>query len=153
LALRSLPDRLSTWDRRSPITRFSFSERVSVPDRLSFVVRLSAPDRFLMSPIVCLRWLPRIVVPTRYRGLQARDKLPLGNCQIGKSGASAAEGKLGRKKTTPSGSKSRVPAAPITGPIEIPSAERIAGAMATKCELAHNRAHSFQNDGGSGPPL
>jgi hypothetical protein len=76
LALLSLADRLSTWDRRSPITRFSSSERVSVPDRRSFVVRLSAPARFLMSPIVCLRWLPRIVAATRYRGGRARDKLP-----------------------------------------------------------------------------
>jgi hypothetical protein len=29
-----------------------------------------------MSPIVCLRWLPRIVAATRYRGGRARDKLP-----------------------------------------------------------------------------
>jgi hypothetical protein len=89
LALLSLADRLSTSDRRSPIIRFSSSERLSVPDRLSFVVRLSAPDRFLMSPIVCLRWLPRIVVPTRYREFQARESRPGG---LGKKSPSFATG-------------------------------------------------------------
>jgi hypothetical protein len=45
-----------------------------------------------MSPIVCLRWLPRIVAPTRYRGSRARDKLRQGNSKIGKSGHLSPEG-------------------------------------------------------------
>ena len=96
MALLSLADRLSTPDRRSPIARFSSLERVSIPDRRSFVVRLSAPDRFLMSPIVCLRWLPRIAAPTRYLGLRARDKLPQeGDRFLSKSGSRGARGAVG----------------------------------------------------------
>jgi hypothetical protein len=56
------------------------------------------------------------------------------------------------KKATPSGSKYRVPAAPTTRP-EIPSSKRLAGPMPSKCELVHNRAHSFQNGAGSDPRL
>jgi hypothetical protein len=59
--------------------------------------------------------------------------------------------KLDLEKTTPSGSKCRVPAAPITGPLKSPSATRISGAMQRKCELAHNRADSFHKGPGSGP--
>jgi len=53
------------------------------------------------------------------------------------------------QKATPPGSKYRVPAASVTGP-EIPSSKGVAGAMPSTCELAHNRAHSFQNGAGSG---
>src|ERR1700722_2024536 len=71
--LLSRPDRLSTWDRRSPISAFSFSDRVSIPDRLSLVVRLSLAERFSWPPIVCLRRLPRIIVDgAYYQWLQAQ---------------------------------------------------------------------------------
>ena len=46
--LLSRPDRLSTGDRRSPMSAFSFSDRVSIPNRLSLVPRLSAPARFFV---------------------------------------------------------------------------------------------------------
>jgi hypothetical protein len=46
------------------------------------------------------------------------------------------QGKL--EKITPSGSKYRVPPAPITGPLKSPSHPGIAGAVPRKCELAHN---------------
>jgi hypothetical protein len=74
LTLRSWPDRRSTWVRRSPVSPFSSSERVSFPDRLSLAIRLS-PDRFRSSVIACLR----LVVETRpggadYRRLQARKR-------------------------------------------------------------------------------
>jgi hypothetical protein len=60
-------------DRRSPVSRFSSSERLSIPDRLSFVVRLS-PDRFLSSPIGISAGLPRIKLDgADYRRLQARE--------------------------------------------------------------------------------
>jgi hypothetical protein len=32
---------------------------------------------------------------------------------------------------------------------EIPSAGKLAGAMLSRCELVHNRAHSFQNGRGA----
>jgi hypothetical protein len=60
LALLSSSDRLSLWDRRSPINRFSSSDRVSVPDRLSFVARLAVPDRFSSSPMVESPLSPKI---------------------------------------------------------------------------------------------
>ena len=66
LVLLSRPDRLSTWDRSSPISPFSFYDRVSIPNRLSLVVRLSLAERFSWSSIVCLRRLPRITVDGAY---------------------------------------------------------------------------------------
>src|ERR1700722_6455866 len=46
--------------------------------------------------------------------------------------------KLGLEKTTPSGSKCRVPAAPITGPLKSPNSRREAGSVRGKCERVHN---------------
>jgi hypothetical protein len=51
-ALLSWRDLRSTPDRRSPVSCFSFSDRVSVPDRRSFEARLSSPDRLSSLPIV-----------------------------------------------------------------------------------------------------
>ena len=61
-ALLSWRDLRSTPDRRSPVSCFSFSDRVSVPDRRSFETRLSSPDRFSSLPIVVSVGLPRIML-------------------------------------------------------------------------------------------
>ena len=61
-ALLSWRDLRSTPDRRSPVSCFSFSDRVSVPDRRSFEARLSSPDRFSSLPIVVSVGLPRIML-------------------------------------------------------------------------------------------
>jgi len=51
----SIPDRLSVLGSlRSPIGRFSFSDRVSMPLRRSFLPRRSLPDRFSPSPMCIL---------------------------------------------------------------------------------------------------
>jgi hypothetical protein len=48
--LLSSPDRLSVWDRRSPVSRFSSSDRVSAPDRRSLLfLRLPSLDRLSSS--------------------------------------------------------------------------------------------------------
>ncbi len=60
--LLSWRDLRSTPDRRSPVSCFSSSDRVSVPDRRSFEARLSAPDRFSSLPIVVSVGLPRIML-------------------------------------------------------------------------------------------
>jgi hypothetical protein len=75
----SRPDRLSTWDRRSPISAFSFSDRVSIPDRRSLLVRLSAPARFLSSPIVvsagCREssWIAHAIIGCRHKPSRGRQ--------------------------------------------------------------------------------
>src|SRR5882672_4205861 len=61
-ALLSWRDLRSTPDRRSPVSCFSFSDRVSVPDRRSFEARLPSPDRFSSLPIVVSVGLPRIML-------------------------------------------------------------------------------------------
>jgi hypothetical protein len=61
-ALLSWRDLRSTPDRRSPVSCFSSSERMSVPDRRSFEARLSSPDRFSSLPIVVSVGLPRIML-------------------------------------------------------------------------------------------
>ena len=51
----SIPDRLSVLGSlRSPIGRFSFSDRVSMPLRRCFLPRRSLPDRFSPSPMCIL---------------------------------------------------------------------------------------------------
>ena len=60
--------------------------------------------------------------------------------------------KPGLKKICAVGLEMCVPAAPVTGH-EIPSGNRLAGAMPSKCELVHNRARSFQTARGFGPAL
>src|SRR5215475_4927659 len=47
------------------------------------------------------------------------------------------------QKNTPSGSKYRVPAAPVTGPLKSPSNNNLAGPALSKCELVHNRGCFF----------
>jgi hypothetical protein len=48
-----------------------------------------------------------------------------------------------RQKITPSGSKCRVPAAPVTGPLKSPARRDLAGPTPSKCELVHNRCLFF----------
>jgi hypothetical protein len=50
----------------------------------------------------------------------------------------SSNAKAGSQKSTPSGSKYRVPAASFTS-LEITSPDRLAGAKSSACELAHNR--------------
>ena len=50
----------------------------------------------------------------------------------------SSNAKAGSQKSTPSGSKYRVPAASFTS-LEITSPKRLAGAKSSACELAHNR--------------
>jgi len=67
-------DLRSTPDRRSPVSCFSSSDRVSVPDRRSFEARLSSPDRFSSLPIVVSVGLPRIMLDQAdYRTKAARE--------------------------------------------------------------------------------
>jgi len=74
-ALLSWPDLRSTPDRRSPVSCFSASDRVSVPDRRSFEARLSSPDRFPSLPIVISVGLPRIMLDRTNYGTQCNRDL------------------------------------------------------------------------------
>jgi hypothetical protein len=55
------------------------------------------------------------------------------------------------KKFTPSGSKCRVPAAPITGTLKSPALSDLADAGLSRCELVHNSGRSFESCAGFGP--
>ena len=77
-------DLRSTSDRRSPVSCFSSSDRVSVPDRRSFEARLSLPDRFSLLPIVVSVGLPRIMLDRAdYRTKAAREAWLSGNNSSG----------------------------------------------------------------------
>jgi hypothetical protein len=87
-ALLSWRDLRSTPDRRSPVSCFSFSDRVSVPDRRSFEARLSSPDRFSSLPIVVSVGLPRIMLD---RARLSHESRPGGLAiWVGPSGAYSA---------------------------------------------------------------
>ena len=87
-ALLSWRDLRSTPDRRSPVSCFSFSDRVSVPDRRSFEARLSSPDRFSSLPIVVSVGLPRIMLD---RARLSHESRPGGLAiWVGSSGAFSA---------------------------------------------------------------
>jgi hypothetical protein len=80
--------------------------------------------------------------PKRFQGRPAESANALA--------PSGLKGKPGLKKICAVGLEMRVPAAPVTGH-EIPSGNRLAGAMPSKCELVHNRAHP-NGEGASVPP-
>jgi hypothetical protein len=61
------------------------------------------------------------------------------------------QSKLGRKKSTPSGSKCRVPPAPITGPLKSPAPREYQAPCRANVNWFTIVPHSFQNGAGSGP--
>ncbi len=74
----------------------------------------------------------------RRRSVRKRDRNGSPATQDGSGGKPIV-----KKKTTPSGSKNRVPAAPVAGPLKSPAPLNLADPPPRKCELPHNRGSLF----------